>query len=109
MPIPIGLLVYWSQVRGGRGARGARAPGRVHARPDHDQPAVRAAAAPRGGALVRLRRGRARSRGGRGTPTDDSPAHVVEDGKLITGRWPGDAYLFARWFLDKLEEVQRLY
>jgi len=45
----------------------------------------------------------------RGSPWDSAHAYVVEHGKLITARWPGDAYLFARRFLAKLEEVQRLY
>jgi hypothetical protein len=31
----------------------------------------------------------------RGTDTDDSPAYVVEDGRSVSARWPGDAYLFA--------------
>lgn len=34
----------------------------------------------------------------RGTATDDSPAFVVTDGRYVSGRWPGDAYLFARTF-----------
>lgn len=38
----------------------------------------------------------------RGTATDDSPAFVVSDGKYISARWPGDAYLFARTFADLL-------
>ena len=38
----------------------------------------------------------------RGTLTDDGPAFVVEDGRYISARWPGDAYLFARRFLTKL-------
>ena len=32
----------------------------------------------------------------RGTATDDSAAFVVEDGRYLSARWPGDAYLFAR-------------
>lgn len=39
----------------------------------------------------------------RGTATDDTPAFVVEDGAYVSARWPGDAYLFARRFLDLLE------
>lgn len=39
----------------------------------------------------------------RGTATDDSPAFVVEDGRYISARWPGDAYLFARTFAARLE------
>ena len=34
----------------------------------------------------------------RGTATDDGPAFVVEDGRYLSARWPGDAYLFARRF-----------
>jgi len=34
----------------------------------------------------------------RGTATDDRHAFVVEDGRYVSARWPGDAYLFARRF-----------
>ena len=34
----------------------------------------------------------------RGTATDDTEAFVVEDGRYVSARWPGDAYLFARRF-----------
>jgi len=34
----------------------------------------------------------------RGSATDDRHAFVVEDGRYISARWPGDAYLFARRF-----------
>ena len=34
----------------------------------------------------------------RGSSADDRPAFVVEDGKYLSGRWPGDSYLFARRF-----------
>ena len=34
----------------------------------------------------------------RGTDTDDGPAMVVEDGRYVSARWPGDAYLFAKRF-----------
>ena len=34
----------------------------------------------------------------RGTATDDSPAFVVEDGRYVSARWPGDAYLFSKRF-----------
>jgi putative intracellular protease/amidase len=34
----------------------------------------------------------------RGTRTDDRHAFVVEDGNYLSGRWPGDSYLFARRF-----------
>jgi putative intracellular protease/amidase len=38
----------------------------------------------------------------RGTDTDDTPAFVVEDGRYVSARWPGDAYLFARKLLERL-------
>ena len=38
----------------------------------------------------------------RGTADDDRPAFVVEDGRYVSARWPGDAYLFAKRFLDRL-------
>ncbi|MFD9697635.1 type 1 glutamine amidotransferase domain-containing protein [Lentzea sp. NPDC059081] len=38
----------------------------------------------------------------RGTADDDTPAFVVTDGKYVSGRWPGDAYLFARTFAGLL-------
>ena len=38
----------------------------------------------------------------RGTETDDRPAFVVEDGRYLSARWPGDAYLFARKLIDRL-------
>jgi putative intracellular protease/amidase len=34
----------------------------------------------------------------RGTRTDDGPAFVVEDGRYVSGRWPGDSWLVARTF-----------
>jgi putative intracellular protease/amidase len=37
-----------------------------------------------------------------GTREDDRPAFVVEDGRYLSARWPGDAYLFARRLIDKL-------
>ena len=40
----------------------------------------------------------------RGTATDDSPAFVVEDGRYLSARWPGDAYLFARRFAVKFSD-----
>jgi putative intracellular protease/amidase len=39
----------------------------------------------------------------RGTREDDGPAFVVEDGNYVSARWPGDAYLFAKRFIAKLE------
>ena len=38
----------------------------------------------------------------RGTDTDDRPAFVVEDGRYVSARWPGDAYLFAKKMLERL-------
>jgi putative intracellular protease/amidase len=38
----------------------------------------------------------------RGTADDDSAAFVVQDGNYLSARWPGDAYLFGRRFLDML-------
>ena len=34
----------------------------------------------------------------RGTAADDRPAFTVQDGRYMSARWPGDAYLFARRF-----------
>ncbi|MEU6343795.1 type 1 glutamine amidotransferase domain-containing protein [Streptomyces sp. NPDC046977] len=39
----------------------------------------------------------------RGTEDDDTHAFVVEDGRYLSARWPGDAYLFARRYLALLE------
>ncbi len=38
----------------------------------------------------------------RGTEADDGPAFVVEDGRYVSARWPGDAYLFAKRFAARL-------
>lgn len=38
----------------------------------------------------------------RGTADDDTAAFVVDDGRYVSARWPGDAYLFAKRFLAKL-------
>jgi hypothetical protein len=43
------------------------------------------------------------SLGPRGTRADDGPAFVVEDGRYVSARWPGDAYLFARRFMARIE------
>jgi hypothetical protein len=40
--------------------------------------------------------------GRRGSLDDDEPAFVVQDDNYISARWPGDAYLFARCFLELL-------
>jgi putative intracellular protease/amidase len=39
----------------------------------------------------------------RGTAGDDGPAFAVQDGRYVSARWPGDAYLFARRFTALLE------
>ena len=38
----------------------------------------------------------------RGSDVDDGPAFVVEDGRYVSARWPGDAYLFAKRLLARL-------
>jgi putative intracellular protease/amidase len=38
----------------------------------------------------------------RGTRTDDRAAFVCEDGRYVSARWPGDAYLFAKKLLERL-------
>jgi len=38
----------------------------------------------------------------RGTATDDGPAFFVQDDNYLSARWPGDAYLFAKRFADRL-------
>jgi putative intracellular protease/amidase len=38
----------------------------------------------------------------RGTRDDDRAAFVVEDGRYVSARWPGDAYLFAKRFMARL-------
>lgn len=38
----------------------------------------------------------------RGTADDDAPAFVVEDGRYVSARWPGDAYLFAKKLIARL-------
>jgi putative intracellular protease/amidase len=38
----------------------------------------------------------------RGTRDDDSHAFVVEDGRYVSGRWPGDAYLIAKKLVERL-------
>ncbi len=40
----------------------------------------------------------------RGTSTDDSAAFVVQDGRYLSARWPGDAYLFGERFRRLLED-----
>jgi hypothetical protein len=38
----------------------------------------------------------------RGTRDDDAPAFVVEDGRYVSARWPGDAYLIAKKLIERL-------
>jgi len=38
----------------------------------------------------------------RGTRDDDTATFVVEDGRYVSARWPGDAYRFARTFMTRL-------
>ncbi len=38
----------------------------------------------------------------RGTDSDDRAAFVVEDGRYVSARWPGDAYLFSKKILERL-------
>jgi len=38
----------------------------------------------------------------RGTRDDDTHAFVVEDGRYVSGRWPGDAYLIAKQLIARL-------
>jgi len=38
----------------------------------------------------------------RGTADDDRAALTVEDGRYVSARWPGDAYLFARKLIERL-------
>ena len=38
----------------------------------------------------------------RGTRDDDTAAFVVEDGRYISGRWPGDAYLLGKKLVERL-------
>jgi putative intracellular protease/amidase len=40
----------------------------------------------------------------RGTATDDGPSFVVQDADYVSARWPGDAYLFAKRFADRLRD-----
>jgi putative intracellular protease/amidase len=41
----------------------------------------------------------------RGTADDDTAAFVVQDRNYLSARWPGDAYLFGRRFLNLLEST----
>ena len=41
----------------------------------------------------------------RGTREDDSAAFVVEDGRYVSARWPGDAWLIGKKLIDRLPAV----
>ncbi|MGC1419617.1 MAG: type 1 glutamine amidotransferase domain-containing protein [Acidimicrobiales bacterium] len=41
----------------------------------------------------------------RGSASDDRPAMLVRDANYVSARWPGDAYLFAKGFINLLGEV----
>jgi len=43
-----------------------------------------------------------RALAGRGTRDDDRHAFVVEDGRYVSARWPGDAYLLAKRLIARL-------
>jgi putative intracellular protease/amidase len=43
----------------------------------------------------------------RDTPGDERPAFVVEDGRYVSARWPGDAHTFARRFAAVLDRAGR--
>jgi putative intracellular protease/amidase len=43
----------------------------------------------------------------RGTRDDDTHAFVVEDGRYVSARWPGDAYLLARKLIARLPSTRR--
>ena len=40
----------------------------------------------------------------RGTRDDDAHAFVVEDGRYVSARWPGDAYLIAKKLIERTGE-----
>ncbi|MET9381707.1 type 1 glutamine amidotransferase domain-containing protein [Streptomyces sp. NPDC002928] len=42
----------------------------------------------------------------RGTSADDTHAFVVQDGTYVSARWPGDAYLFTRRYLELLHRAR---
>jgi putative intracellular protease/amidase len=41
----------------------------------------------------------------RGSRDDDTHAFVVEDGRYVSARWPGDAYLIAKKLMERLPAV----
>jgi hypothetical protein len=44
----------------------------------------------------------------RGTEEDDGPAFVVDDGRYLSGRWPGDAYLLGKKLIARLAAAQNV-
>lgn len=66
--------------------------------PDYVEDEVRAALASPEQQFVRGPRNLSK----RGTASDDAPAFVVENGRYVSARWPGDAYLFAKRFLERM-------
>lgn len=44
--------------------------------------------------------------GKKGTLFTEKAAFLVQDGKFVSARWPGDAYLFGKKFLDLLSEEE---
>ena len=44
----------------------------------------------------------------RGTATEHSNAFVVQDGRYLSARWPGDAYLFAQRLRDLIEQPEAI-
>eukprot|EP01118_Nematostelium_gracile_P005284 TRINITY_DN1659_c0_g1_i3.p1 TRINITY_DN1659_c0_g1~~TRINITY_DN1659_c0_g1_i3.p1 ORF type:complete len:201 (-),score=46.56 TRINITY_DN1659_c0_g1_i3:69-671(-) len=44
----------------------------------------------------------------RGNAFDDQAAFVCEDGNYISARWPGDAFLYSRKFLDQLKIYEKI-
>jgi len=44
----------------------------------------------------------------RGTATDHAHAFVVQDGRYLSARWPGDAYLFAERFRTLIEDPEAI-
>lgn len=43
----------------------------------------------------------------RGTDTDDRETFIVDDGRYVSARWPGDAYRFAKVFAAKLKDTSK--
>lgn len=43
--------------------------------------------------------------GARGTDANDGPTFIVQDGRYLSARWPGDAYRFARALMAMLDAL----